>query len=104
LSGVCRRSSSRSAGALGVAQAEDRVDGASRLERPGALEVLGLEEGSGADSVAERPAREKWGPGDVRSDNGAGAFDVGERNRQNTLRGSGPADYESFIAGNRLNA
>src|SRR6185503_17945552 len=72
-------------GALGGGKAQDRVDGAARFERPRALEVFGLEEGSGADALTERPAREERGSGDVRGDDGAGAFDVRKRDRQSTL-------------------
>jgi hypothetical protein len=67
------------------AEAQDRVHGAARLERARALEVLGLEEGFGADPLAERSAREEWGSGDVRRDDGTGAFDVRKRDGQNTL-------------------
>jgi hypothetical protein len=40
------------------------------------LKILGLEEGSGADALTQRSAREERSSCDVRRDDGAGAFDV----------------------------
>jgi hypothetical protein len=49
------------------------------------LKVLGLQEGSRADALAERTAREQRCSGDMRSDDGAGALDVREGYGQGAL-------------------
>ena len=66
-------------------QAEDRVHGAPRLERARPLEVLGLEERSRADPVAQGATREQRGPGDVSGDERAGPLDIREGDGQDTL-------------------
>jgi hypothetical protein len=49
-------------------QDPERVEGASRFERSGALEVLALEEHTSAGHLTERPRRHEWSVVDVSTD------------------------------------